>query len=53
MRLRLPAGQRAMRLEPPAQYLVVPTHTARVGTETTMLFITPGEGTENRETPGK
>ena len=27
-------------------------HTARPNAPTSMLFITPGEGTENRETPG-
>lgn len=35
-------------------FVVVPRgtwHTAKVHAATTMLFITPGEGTENRESP--
>ena len=36
----------------PGRYVIVPRntwHTARISTPTTMLFITPGEGTENEE----
>ncbi len=36
-------------------FVVVPKntwHTAKVHAPTMMLFVTPGEGTENRESPG-
>ncbi len=39
----------------PGSYVVVPKgvwHTARPRKETSMMFITPGEGTLNAETPG-
>ena len=43
--------QELVELAAPGDYVVVPRntwHTARVRTATRMLFITPGEGTENR-----
>ena len=52
--LKTPAGEQVERLKRQGQYVVVPAgtwHTARVNSPTTMIFITPGEGTENRETP--
>jgi len=45
-------GTEAATLSNPGTYLVVPKgtwHTARISTPTRMLFITPGEGTENRD----
>ena len=43
------------KLTEPGSYVVVPRntwHTARVSVSAKMLFITPGERTENREQPG-
>jgi len=43
-----------LRLGAPRSYVVVPRgtwHTARVPESATMLFITPGEGTENEQRP--
>lgn len=45
-------GEQAISLEKRGSYVIVPKgtwHTARTSTPTQMLFITPGEGTENRE----
>jgi mannose-6-phosphate isomerase-like protein (cupin superfamily) len=53
--LQTPEGDRTLRVNRPGSYVVVPRgtwHTARPHAPTTMLFVTPGEGTENRETPG-
>ena len=47
-------GERVVRLEKPGDYVVVPRgtwHTARIEGPTRMLFITPGEGTENKAAP--
>ena len=44
-------AEEAVRLEKAGEYVVVPKgtwHTARTSVSTTMLFVTPGEGTENR-----
>ena len=44
-----------MRVSTPGEYIVVPKgswHTARPYQPTTMLFLTPGEGTINALTPG-
>ena len=52
--LRTDSGDRSVRLAEPGAFVVVPGgtwHTAKVHAPTTMLFATPGEGTENRETP--
>lgn len=41
----------ATTLSQPGSFIIVPKatwHTARISTPTSMLFITPGEGTENR-----
>lgn len=49
--LETPAGESEIRLSRPGSYLVVPSntwHTARPNAASEMLFITPGEGTENR-----
>jgi mannose-6-phosphate isomerase-like protein (cupin superfamily) len=53
--LKLPGGERTVRVHAPNSYVVVPKgtwHTARPHAPTTMLFVTPGEGTRNAETPG-
>ena len=49
-------GETSVRLAQPGSFVIVPRdtwHTARIHAPTTMLFVTPGEGTENRETPGE
>ena len=54
MVLALPEGDEHVRLHEPGSFVVVPKgtwHTARISEPTRMLFITPGEGTENREEP--
>ena len=54
MILRTDQGDESVRLTEPGAFVVVPAntwHTAKVHASTTMLFVTPGEGTENRETP--
>ena len=48
-------GEKAVRVDRPGSYIVVPKgtwHTARPLKPTTMLFVTPGEGTLNAEKPG-
>jgi len=52
--LRTGAGDESVELTEPGSYVIVPRdtwHTARVTGTARMLFITPGEGTENREQP--
>lgn len=47
-------GERRVRLNTPGSFIIVPKgtwHTASVNAPTTMLFVTPGQGTENREQP--
>ncbi len=47
-------GDRSITLTEPGQFVVVPRgmwHTAKIARPTQMLFVTPGEATENRETP--
>ena len=47
-------GEDVVALSGPGSYVIVPRgvwHTARVHEPTQMLFVTPGEGTENREEP--
>ncbi len=49
-------GEKKIRLNSPGSFVVVPKntwHTAKIHAPTTMLFVTPGEGTENRESPGE
>lgn len=48
-----PDGESSRSLSTAGEFVVVPRatwHTARVHAPTRMLFVTPGEGTENRET---
>ena len=50
--LRMPTGDESVTLFKQGDYVVVPKntwHTAKVTEPTTMLFITPGEGTEHVE----
>ncbi len=54
LHLREAGGERRAELAGPGDFVIVPRatwHTARVAEPTTMLFVTPGEGTENRERP--
>lgn len=47
-------SEEVVRLNDPGTFVVVPRgtwHTARVQETATMLFVTPGEGTENRVEP--
>ena len=49
------SSDHTVELSEPGTYVVVPRntwHTARVSEPTRMLFMTPGEGTENEEQPG-
>ena len=52
--LALPSGDETIRLSTPGEFAIVPKgvwHTASPRRPTKMLFVTPGEGTENREQP--
>ena len=52
--LRTQQGETTVRVSEPGQYIIVPKgawHTARPHAPTAMLFLTPGEGTENLESP--
>jgi len=49
--LETPNGEQIRELTKPGDFAIVPKgvwHTARIKRPTTMIFITPGEGTENR-----
>ena len=51
MVLERDGGEEVVHLHQPGTYVVVPKgtwHTARTAMPTRMLFVTPGEGTENR-----
>jgi len=52
--LRGPAGERQVRLQTPGSFVIVPEktwHKAIVNAPSQMVFVTPGQGTENRESP--
>lgn len=52
--LRTDDGEQSIRCSRPGDFVVVPRntwHTAKVHSPTTMIFVTPGEGTENCESP--
>lgn len=52
--LRVPSGDQSVALTQPGAYVIIPRdtwHTARVEKFASVLFVTPGEGTENREQP--
>lgn len=47
-------GEESVKLSSPGEYIVVPRgawHTASDASNAAMLFITPGQGTQNREQP--
>lgn len=49
-------GDETLRLSEPGAFVIVPRgiwHTAKVRETATMLFVTPGEGTENRAEPDR
>jgi quercetin dioxygenase-like cupin family protein len=51
LKLKTGDGERQAVLSEAGSYVVVPRntwHTAKISEHTRMLFITPGEGTENR-----
>ena len=53
-KLRLESGDESIELKSPGSFLVVPKntwHTAIIEEPTSMLFVTPGEGTLNETTP--
>jgi len=52
--LDTPGGEQQVVLAKPGRFVIVPRntwHTARVAEHAELLFITPGEGTENEERP--
>ncbi|MDH3440163.1 MAG: cupin [Gammaproteobacteria bacterium] len=52
--LRTDEGEQSIRCSSPGDFVVVPRntwHTAKVHSPTSKIFVTPGEGTENRESP--
>ena len=52
--MRTASGDIRQTLSTPGDFVVVPKgtwHTAKVAEPTQMIFVTPGEGTLNRETP--
>ena len=54
MVLAQPGGDESVKHSQPGDFVIVPKgiwHTARINTPTTMIFVTPGQGTENREEP--
>lgn len=54
MTLALPAGDESVHLTDPGAFVIVPKgvwHTAAPNKPTRMIFVTPGQGTENREQP--
>ena len=54
LRMKSDAGEDVVELREPGAFAVVPRntwHTAKIRQATRMLFITPGEGTENRADP--
>lgn len=52
--LRRDSGDESIVLKDPGAYVIVPKntwHTARIAEATSMLFVTPGEGTRNAVSP--
>ena len=52
MVLDVRGGERRVKLEKPGDFVIVPRgtwHTAKIATRTVLMFVTPGEGTENQE----
>ncbi|HTR79856.1 MAG TPA: hypothetical protein VMH39_17210 [Gemmatimonadaceae bacterium] len=51
LKLRKPSGDEAVELREPGAFIIIPRntwHTAEIGQKTRMIFVTPGEATENR-----
>ena len=51
MVLKTSNGEQSLALQAPGSYVIVPKntwHTARVNQNCSLLFVTPGEGTENK-----
>ncbi len=56
MTLAMPGGDETLRLSEPGSFVIVPRgvwHTAAPSAPSRMLFVTPGQGTENREQPDR
>ena len=54
MTLAMPGGDQTVQLSEAGSFVIVPRgtwHTAKIHAPTRMLFVTPGQGTENREQP--
>ena len=54
MILALDEGDKTVKMSEPNSFIIVPRgiwHTAKVYEPTQMMFVTPGEGTDNRERP--
>ena len=54
LRIKLESGENVVELREPGSFAVVPRnawHTAEIREATRMMFVTPGEGTENRVDP--
>ena len=52
--LRLESGDESIELSDPGSFVIVPKgtwHTAHIDEPTSMLFVTPGEGTRNEQSP--
>lgn len=52
--MRTAEGDESVELIEPGTFVIVPRgtwHTAKISSEATMIFMTPGEGTLNAETP--
>jgi uncharacterized cupin superfamily protein len=54
LRMMVDAGEQVVELRDPGSFAIVPRntwHTAEIREATRMVFVTPGEGTENRADP--
>ena len=54
MTLAMPGGDETVHLTDSGSFVIVPKvtwHTAKINAQTKMLFVTPGQGTQNREQP--
>jgi uncharacterized cupin superfamily protein len=54
LRIKMDSGENVVELREPGSFAIVPRncwHTAEIRQATRMMFVTPGEGTENRADP--
>jgi uncharacterized cupin superfamily protein len=54
LRIKMASGENVIELREPGSFAIVPRdtwHTAEIREPTRMMFVTPGEGTENRADP--